>query len=113
VLRRSEPTVPGDTRVLGDVVVDRSAREVSVAGEQVELRMREFDLLSYLLENKGIVVSRDQLLDRVWGLDYPGGTRTVDVHVAQLRSKLGRPALIRTIRGIGYKAVQPASRQER
>jgi len=113
VLRRSEPTVPGDTLVLGDVVVDRSAREVSVAGEQVELRMREFDLLSYLLENKGIVVSRDQLLDRVWGLDYPGGTRTVDVHVAQLRSKLGRPALIRTIRGIGYKAVQPASRRER
>ncbi|HEU5143279.1 MAG TPA: winged helix-turn-helix domain-containing protein, partial [Solirubrobacterales bacterium] len=76
-------------------------------------RTREFDLLSYLLENKGIVVSRDQLLDRVWGLDYPGGTRTVDVHVAQLRSKLSRPELIRTIRGIGYKAVQPASRRER
>lgn len=113
VLRRSELTVQVDTLVLGDVVVDRSAREVTVAGEQVELRMREFDLLSYLLENRGIVVSRDQLLDRVWGLDYPGGTRTVDVHVAQLRSKLGRPALIQTIRGVGYKAVQPVSRRER
>jgi two-component system response regulator RegX3 len=110
VLRRSTPPVQVDTLALGDVVVDRSAREVTVGGEQVELRTREFDLLSYLLENRGIVVSRDQLLDRVWGLDYPGGTRTVDVHVAQLRSKLGRPELIRTIRGIGYKAVQPTAR---
>lgn len=108
VLRRSTAPVHADTLVLGDVVVDRGAREVTVGDERVELRTREFDLLTYLLENRGIVVSRDQLLDRVWGLDYPGGTRTVDVHVAQLRSKLGRPELIRTIRGIGYKAVQPA-----
>lgn len=111
VLRRSTAPVHADTLVLGDVVVDRGAREVAVGGERVELRTREFDLLTYLLENRGIVVSRDQLLDRVWGLDYPGGTRTVDVHVAQLRSKLGRPELIRTIRGIGYKAVQPALRE--
>jgi DNA-binding response OmpR family regulator len=111
VLRRSTAPVHADTLVLGDVVVDRGAREVTVGGERVELRTREFDLLTYLLENRGIVVSRDQLLDRVWGLDYPGGTRTVDVHVAQLRSKLGRPELIRTIRGIGYKAVQPALRE--
>jgi len=72
------------------------------------LRTQEFHLLAYLIENRGLVVSRDQLLDRVWGLDYAGGTRTVDVHVSQLRSKLGRPQLIRTIRGAGYKAaVQP------
>lgn len=112
VLRRIEPTAQGDTVAVGDVVIRRSAREVTVGGEQVALRAREFDLLTCLLENKGIVVSRNLLLDRVWGLDYPAGTRTVDVHVAQLRSKLGRPELIQTIRGVGYKAVEPAGRQE-
>ena len=71
------------------------------------LTPKEFDLLATLLENPGIVVSRDQLLDRVWGMTYPGGTRTVDVHVAQLRRKLGRPELIRTVRGAGYKTVRP------
>ena len=105
VLRRTEPAAQDDTLILGDVVVRPGAREVSAAGEPVALRTREFDLLAYLIENKGIVVSRDQLLDKVWGLDYPGGTRTVDVHVAQLRRKLGRPDLIRTLRGSGYKAI--------
>ena len=66
---------------------------------------KEFDLLAYFLLNPGAVLSRDVLLDRVWGVAYPGGTRTVDVHVAQLRRKLGRPDLIRTLRGGGYKAV--------
>ena len=61
----------------------------------------------YLMQNRGAVLSRDLLLERVWGFDYAGGTRTVDVHVAQLRRKLGRPDLIRTMRGSGYKAVQP------
>jgi len=107
VLRRTEPSAQEDTLVLGDVVLRRRAREVSVAGTPVELRMKEFGLLACLIENRGLVVSRDQLLDRVWGLDFAGGTRTVDVHVAQLRSKLGRPELIQTIRGAGYKAVQP------
>ena len=60
-----------------------------------------------LMANTGVLVSRDLLLDRVWGQEYPGGTRTVDVHVAQLRRKLGRPELIRTLRGAGYKAVAP------
>ena len=90
---------------LGDVVVNRGAREVTVAGQPVELRAKEFDLLTYLLDNRGIVVSRDRLLAEVWGIDFAGRTRTVDVHVAQVRSKLGRPNLIRTIRGAGYKAV--------
>ena len=65
----------------------------------------EFDLLAFLLAHPGIVMSREQLLERVWGLTFPGGTRTVDVHVAQLRRKLDRPDLIRTVRGSGYKAV--------
>jgi DNA-binding response OmpR family regulator len=106
VLRRSGPQVEEEL-VLGDVVMRRSAREVTVAGEPLELRAKEFDLLAYLITNRGAVLSRDRLLERVWGLDYSGGTRTVDVHVAQLRRKLGRPKLIRTIRGVGYKAVQP------
>ena len=88
-------------------VVDPQAREVRVADEVVELTGKEFDLLVYLVENAGIVVSRDQLLDHVWGMSYAGGTRTVDVHVAQLRRKLGRPDSIRTVRGSGYKAVRP------
>jgi two-component system alkaline phosphatase synthesis response regulator PhoP len=107
VLRRSEPHSEEELLVLGDVVLRRSAREVGVAGEPIELRPKEFDLLVYLMQNRGAVLSRDVLLERVWGYDYAGGTRTVDVHVAQLRRKLRRPDLIRTIRGSGYKAVQP------
>jgi DNA-binding response OmpR family regulator len=108
VLRRSEPAASPPQRLeLGDVALDPQAREVTVAGEPVELTGKEFDLLAYLVENAGIVVSRDQLLDRVWGMTYAGGTRTVDVHVAQVRRKLGRPETIRTLRGSGYKAVRP------
>ena len=110
VLRRSEPAA-GDEPVLtlGDVAVDRVGREVTVDGATVELRPKEFDLLAYLIQNRGAVFSRDALLERVWGYDYAGGTRTVDVHVAQLRRKLARPDLIRTVRGAGYKAIQPTN----
>jgi len=108
ILRRTEGDgSPQDRLVLGDIELNPSAREVKVAGRPVELRAKEFDLLEFLMHNRGVVVSRDTLLDRVWGMEYAGGSRTVDVHVAQLRSKLGRPDLIRTIRGSGYKAVQP------
>ena len=107
VLRRTERHPEEEELVLGDVVLRRSAREVGVAGEPIELRPKEFDLLACLMQNRGAVLSRDVLLERVWGFDYAGGTRTVDVHVAQLRRKLGRPDLIRTVRGSGYKAVQP------
>ena len=105
ILRRTDPAPTQEVLALGDIVVNRETHDVTVAGETVELTAKEFDLLAYFLSNVGALLSRDQLLDRVWGVEYPGGTRTVDVHVAQLRRKLGRPALIRTLRGSGYKAV--------
>jgi DNA-binding response OmpR family regulator len=107
VLRRSEPQERRDVFSLGDVVLDRESHDVTVGGKPIELTAKEFELLAYFMANTGVLVSRDLLLDRVWGLEYPGGTRTVDVHVAQLRRKLGRPDLIRTLRGAGYKAVAP------
>jgi len=106
VLRRSEIEPRTEELQLGGVSLRRDAHEVTVDGEPVELTGKEFDLLAFLLEHPGIVFSREQLLDRVWGLSYPGGTRTVDVHVAQLRRKLGRPELIVTVRGAGYKAAR-------
>jgi DNA-binding response OmpR family regulator len=110
ILRRVQPA-PDEPEVLelGDVVVDRKRRQVRVAGEVVPLRTLEFDLLAELVAKQGEVVSRDELLERVWGLAFPGGTRTVDVHVAQLRRKLGRPELIATVRGAGYRAVEPSA----
>jgi DNA-binding response OmpR family regulator len=106
VLRRTEAGSQEDVLTLADVILERGGREVTVDGEPVELTVKEFDLLAWLMEHVGIVFSREQLLDRVWGISYLGGTRTVDVHVAQVRRKLGRPDLIRTVRGAGYKAVQ-------
>jgi len=107
ILRRVEQR--GDDAMLTsrDIVLRRDSRDVTVAGAEVELTSKEFDLLACFLEHPGIVLSREKLLDIVWGMTYPGGTRTVDVHVAQLRRKLGRPELIRTLRGAGYKAVSP------
>jgi DNA-binding response OmpR family regulator len=107
ILRRAEPQPKDLVLQLGDVSVNLEGRETHVDGQAVELTAKEFDLLAYFLESPGIVLSRDRLLDRVWGMSYPGGTRTVDVHVGQLRRKLGRPDLIRTVRGAGYKAVDP------
>ena len=106
ILRRADGPPGSDVVALGDVVLQRDGRDVLVDGRPVQLTVKEFDLLSFLMENAGVVLSREQLLDRVWGMAYPGGTRTVDVHVAQLRRKLGRPELIRTVRGAGYKAVR-------
>jgi len=107
ILRRTERGAHGRTLRLSDVVLREAAREVEVGGHAVALTTREFDLLDCLMENEGVVLSREQLLDRIWGGVFPGGTRTVDVHVAQLRRKLGRPELIRTVRGAGYKAIPP------
>ena len=99
VLRRAgaapAATATQDVLELGPVVMARGAREVRVDGEEVELTQREFDLLEYLLRHAGQVVTRAQLLESVWGFQSPGETRTVEVHVAQLRKKLGHADLIR------------------
>ena len=109
VLRRTEP-IPPESRVieLGDLRVDLRCRSVTVAGSTVALRTLEFELLAEFAQQAGHVVTRDRLLDRVWGLSFAGGTRTVDVHVAQLRKKLGRPDLIQTVRGVGYRVLEAA-----
>jgi DNA-binding response OmpR family regulator len=107
VLRRAARSPDAqDVIQLGPVLLARGAREVRVDGAEVELTQREFDLLEYLLRHPGQVVTRDQLLESVWGFVSPGETRTVEVHVAQLRKKLGHPELIRTVRGLGYKATE-------
>jgi len=91
----------------GDLVVDAGRREARVAGDEVQLAPKEFDLLWELLDHHGLVLTRDQLLERVWGYTFAGDTRTVDVHVRQLRRKLGDASPIVTVWGVGYK-VSPA-----
>jgi two-component system, OmpR family, response regulator len=93
------------TLTAADVELDHASRTVTVAGEPVELTSREFDLLAALLAHPGVVLSRDRLLELAWQGEFAGGTRTVDVHVAQLRRKLDRPGLVETVRGAGYKVV--------
>ena len=91
----------------GDLEIDAGRREARVAGTEVQLAPKEFDLLWELLDHKGLVLTRDQLLERVWGYTFAGDTRTVDVHVRQLRRKLGEASPIVTVWGVGYK-VAPA-----
>jgi len=107
VLRRTQPKPPADVLTLGEVELRRGAREASRAGAALDLTMKEFDLLACFMENAGLALSREQLLEQVWGLEFPGGTRTVDQHVAQLRAKLGDSLRIETLRGIGYKLLRP------
>lgn len=106
VLRRSgsasRATSPPILEV-GEVEVDTARREVRLRGDPVSLTAREFDLLQYLAENLGLALSRRQLLDGVWGYDWVGDERTVDVHVLQLRKKLGETLRVTTVRGVGYR----------
>jgi len=110
VLRRSQPdsgeprSVP-EQDAIGDFAIDRAARRALIAGKDVKLTAREFDLLSYLIANSGRVQSRDALLEHVWGPDFSGDRKTIDVHIRWLREKLtGRvPFVIATVRGIGYR----------
>jgi DNA-binding response OmpR family regulator len=105
ILRRVEQRSEDAILTAHDIVLRRDSMDVTVGGDQIELTSKEFDLLACFLEHPGIVLSREKLLDLVWGMTYPGGTRTVDVHVAQLRRKLGDAETIRTVRGAGYKLV--------
>ena len=99
VLRRSSP----DERLTaGELTLDLDRREASVAGRAVKLTFKEFELLRYLVQNRGRVLSRERILEKVWGYDYEGETRTVDVHIKTLRQKLGRDDLIVTVRSVGY-----------
>ena len=106
LLRRTEDLRPAQESryVIGDLTVNRKRHEVFVKGEAVTLTKKEFDMLCYLLENKGMVLTRDQLLNQIWGYDFDGENRTVDVHIRTVRQKLGDcGTYIETIRGIGYK----------
>jgi DNA-binding response OmpR family regulator len=111
ILRRSTPDrrKEPESAVLqhGDLVIDAGRREVKVGADEVQLAPKEFDLLWELLDHRGLVLTRDQLLERVWGYTFAGDTRTVDVHVRQLRRKLGEASPIVTVWGVGYK-VSPA-----
>lgn len=102
---------PGEVLEVGDVALDPSRHEVVIRGEEVALPLKEFELLTILLENAGRVLSRDLLIDRVWGHDYVGDTKTLDVHVKRLRAKVepdpSNPTRIVTIRGLGYKYETP------
>jgi DNA-binding response OmpR family regulator len=105
VLRRTAGPAAGErTYALGEVDLDPARRRVTAAGQEVALTSTEFDLLLYLVRRPGRVYPREQLLSEVWGYAAPAGTRTVDVHIAQLRAKLGDASPIRTVRGVGYSA---------
>ena len=110
ILRRATPErKERETEVIqhGDLVVDAGRREAKVRDDEIQLAPKEFDLLWELLDHRGLVLTRDQLLERVWGYTFAGDTRTVDVHVRQLRRKLGDASPIVTVWGVGYK-VGPA-----
>ena len=115
VLRRSssrkEASANGAELSVGDVTVDRDRHEVTVGGTLARLPLKEFELLALLMENAGFVVTRQTLIDRVWGFDYVGNTKTLDVHIKRLRSRIesdpAEPERIVTIRGLGYKYMAP------
>ena len=104
LLRRSEGETGGTEYTLGALYVSPEKHAVTVSGAPVTLTKKEFDILQMLLENRGIVLSRDRLLNTIWGYDFDGENRTVDVHIRTLRSKLGEAgSLIETVRGVGYR----------
>ncbi len=115
ILRRAAPErrrSEADELQHGDLTINAGKREVHVVDEEIHLAPKEFDLLWELLDHRGIVLTRDQLLERVWGYTFAGDTRTVDVHVRQIRRKLGDASPIVTVWGVGYKVASertPAS----
>jgi DNA-binding response OmpR family regulator len=109
LLRRARPSLAAGRIEIGELVLDTLAREVTLRGKKLALTRREFDLLAFLAHQPGRVHRREELLRKVWGYDYMGETRTVDVHVRRLRVKLGEKChFIETVPGTGYKLVDPA-----
>jgi two-component system alkaline phosphatase synthesis response regulator PhoP len=109
ILRRTDATAKGGRPIqVGNLRIDPRRREAKVGDRALDLRAREFDLLAALARDPGVVLTRDMLLEDVWGTDFPGETRTVDVHVAEVRKKLGDDGpQVETLRGIGYRLVPP------
>jgi two-component system, OmpR family, response regulator len=103
VLRRADGAPAPEVTQAGRVTVDAGRREASVDGGPIDLTTKEFDLLRFLAERPGLALSRQQILDGVWGYDWYGDSRTVDVHIAQVRRKLGDAVTITTVRGVGYR----------
>lgn len=106
VIRRSDRSKgsAGEVLKIGELVLDEQKHEVYARGQGVSLTFKEFELLSYLMKNRGLVLSRDKILNTIWNYEYEGESRTVDVHIGSLRQKLGTCGdFIKTIRGIGYK----------
>ena len=105
VLRRSNAVMADEVIKAGDIMIDKSAHQVTIDGKVVELSYKEFELLTYFAENQGIALSREKILNNVWNYDYFGDARTIDTHVKKLRSKLGEKGgeYIKTIWGMGYK----------
>ncbi|MBC3938681.1 MULTISPECIES: winged helix-turn-helix domain-containing protein [Anaerotruncus] len=104
VLRRAGPGEEPAPLLYGEVSLDPGRRAVTAAGEPVALTYKEFELLAFLLKNQGLVLTRERIMERVWGFDYEGESRTVDMHIKSLRHKLGACGeIIRTVRGVGYK----------
>ena len=103
LLRRTKDLEVETLIMYGDIVIDDEKHSITVAGNPCELTYKEYELIKYLIKNKGIVVSRDKLLSKVWGFEYEGETRTVDAHVKTLRQKLGEAgSCIKTVRNVGY-----------
>ena len=104
ILRRTNQLSSDEKLEAGGIVIDKMAHSVMIDGETVELSYKEFELLTYFLENRGIALSREKILNNVWNYDYFGDARTIDTHVKKLRSKMGKKGdLIKTIWGMGYK----------
>ena len=104
ILRRTGQDTGNDVLSAGGIVIDKSAHQASVDGKPMELSFKEFELLTYFLENQGIALSREKILNSVWNYDYFGDARTIDTHVKKLRSKMGdKGEYIKTVWGMGYK----------
>lgn len=114
LLRRVKREEKKDILSYQGISVNKKTREVSSGGRVCELTLKEFELLCYLLENQARVVTRDELLNQIWGYEYDGETRTLDMHIRTLRQKLGEEggSCIKTVRGVGYRLVRPEAKEE-